>query len=123
MQVFKLSLLLILIGCSINKTNQSESFSTLTPDSCLESIDTKNLNIALAQCNQVIDKYKNSPNAYNNRALIYSLMGNREMACNDAKIASTLLKLKDEYTDPLTMYEIEIRQKLCKHNLNIDASD
>ncbi len=109
---------LIIIGFGCMKPNYRENNLSIKPtintNSCLASIEKNNLKKVLDICKEVINKYPNSPYALNDRSLIYTIMGEQELACQDTKIALDLIKENQNNIDPLIKYQLKIRDAACK---------
>ena len=114
----------LLLSCSNNSISSLDSpLPQLYPQSCLEELDPKKLNSALKRCNKVIKKYPENPEPLNDRSMIYTLLGEINLACLDVAKALDLINSNKNQTDPLIRYEINIRQQSCMQRKNILDKD
>ena len=94
------------------QTKQSHLTPEININSCLESLNDKDLNQVLLTCNEIIKKFPNKIEPLAERSLIYTLNGQNHLACLDIKNALKIMKQQD--IDPLTKYQIRIRYDSCR---------
>ncbi|GCE64798.1 hypothetical protein OMCYN_00720 [cyanobiont of Ornithocercus magnificus] len=104
-------------GCRNNP--QSDVYSgkqDLAIHACLENLELKVLENSLSHCNRVVTAYPNSPVPLNDRAFIYILMGHRNAACQDVKMAQNLIQQFNTGGDALSTilrHELLVRHVVC----------
>lgn len=94
------------------KTGPKKAITNNT--SCLELIDTEDLQKSLDICNTIIEKYPDNPEPLSDRSLIFTLKGETHLACEDIKNALDIINTKEKIIDPLIKYQITIRYDSCK---------
>ena len=115
----KLTLLTIALTIVNGEFKDAEAKDTLTQNnsnnSCLDSLVVNEPKKALPTCNTIINKFPNSPKLLNERSIIYSLLGENELACLDIFKAMNLLQeFSSDKLDPLIKYQIEVRHTSCR---------
>ncbi len=114
---------MILMWCRqyllINKSNETK----IDRQDCLYDLNIEDLRLSLISCNKVVKKYYDNPNSYIDRSLIYSLMGETELACDDINYAKSLIQKQGLIMNPLTTYEINTRDQACIKSEKTDAID
>ncbi len=113
------NILLVLALFSFGCTSASrEKTNSLDPQikiySCLETIKENNPEKSLATCSQVVKKFPNEPEPLSDRSLIYTLMGENNLACIDVKNALNIIRSQSKNIDPLIKYQIKVRHDSCK---------
>lgn len=106
---------LALAGCGATPVDPASN--SAQPGDCLQAVEYKRLQKAIARCNAVVSAHPKHPQPRNDRALLYSLQGNTAAACRDSQEASRLLKAAQgqaEATDPFLREEIERRASSCR---------
>ncbi len=111
-----------MLGCSYKEGRFNQTNITISSQACLENINTDSLNESLQKCNEVIESYPKYPEVWNDRSLIYTLMGELDLACKDNQKALELLNNK-QIIDPLISNEIKNRQNSCMQRRSIDGKD
>jgi hypothetical protein len=83
---------------------------------CLRQVEIRRLRRALESCDAVVKAYPQQPQPRNERALLYSLMGDNRAACRDSAAAAELLAQLPPTPppDPLLVEEIRIRAASCR---------
>ncbi len=113
---------LLLSGLSCNSrsapTNPSAD-SNISSQACLENLDLKGLDQALLRCNSVVSQYQNDPEPLNDRSLIYTLLGQTNLACQDVSKGLQLLNQQGASADPMVRHELTVRKDSCMQHLNM----
>lgn len=109
----------MLIGisaCQTSAPDPRQVMSDMAEESqhttCLKNLLQDQLDLALQRCDELIASQPKRAEAYSERSLVQTLIGNRSEACRD--IATALALIDDAPTaDPLLVYELNIRQAAC----------
>ena len=111
-------------GCKSKSTSFIDNDSqALSPQSCREEISLSPLEKALEHCNKVIKAHKENPEPLNDRALIYTLMNQIDLACKDSFKAFKIINNQKVKADPLVFHEIKVRHDSCMHRRNIEDKE
>ncbi len=117
-----LSITILQIGCR-EKGDMSTINSQLSSNSCLEGINLSKLEIALDNCNKIIEKYPNSALALNARSMLFILLDEDDLACKDIEKGISLIKNKTITNDRLLIHELKTRHKNCIQSRTISDND
>ncbi|CAI8172482.1 MAG: Uncharacterised protein [Prochlorococcus marinus str. MIT 9215] len=113
-------LLLSSFGCtSRSAPSKQASEANISSQACLDNLDLEGLEHALKHCNKVVQQHQNNPEPLNDRSLIYTLMGQTNLACQDVSKALALLQDQGQAADQMVLHELNARQSSCKQRLNM----
>ena len=109
-------------GSDINNRDTSNPVS-----GCLEQFNAENLDEVLLKCNSIISAHPDKPGPLSERALVLSLKGETTRACADVAKGLKLLRRTDQSnqgrsSDPMLLYELNVRHIACKQDRTIDAN-
>ncbi len=113
-------LLLLSLGCkSRSSQNNHSADSSISSQACLEDLNLQQLDQALVHCNNVVKQHQNNPEPLNDRYLIYTLLGQNNLACQDIYKGLELLQQQGESADPMVRHELTVRKDSCMQYLNM----
>ena len=110
--------LLLISGCQ--SAPQPTTDLTLATSSCLEDLASNQLRSALQRCNNSVETFPDQPEAWRDRSLVQTLLGQHDQACRDVEQAIALM---DNGSDPMLRHELEVRQATCKQRRTINGKD
>ena len=117
-------LLFFTLGCS-NASSDRDIEVELSPyqKGCLEDLNLSSLEENLESCNKEIITDETTPQALNDRSIIYMLKGETSLACQDVSRALEIIDDQKVFQDYLIHHELKIRQSNCKQRLAITDKD
>ncbi len=116
--------LTLALGCSQTGNNgMTNKNNSLSPNSCLDDLRTNELVKSINSCTEVIKMYPDRPQPLNDRSLLYILIGDMDLACQDIRKGIDLLTKEKTTADPLLKYELNVRHANCMQLRNILDKD
>lgn len=93
---------------------------SVSTSSCLENLASNQLRSALQRCNNSVETFPDQPEAWRDRSLVQTLLGQQDQACRDVEQAIALM---DNGSDPMLRHELTVRQATCKQRRTINGKD
>ena len=113
-------LLLSNLGCNSRSASNNHAANTgISSQACLENLNLQKLKQALQRCNNVVSEHQNNPEPLNDRYLIYTLLGQSNLACQDIFKGLKLLNQQGASANPMVRHELTVRKDSCMQYLNM----